>query len=115
MTLKKVDVYTQTVLIVGSFIYALIKIDASVIYCYFIVGGWQVLSTALHLSITDSHKPLVRDRKAYNIFLIVATVTLPVGSYLLLLLVAPFAAVWYLSISFREMKIWEFRRFIQLK
>jgi hypothetical protein len=113
-TLKKIDAWGQLVVIIGCLVFVTIFSVERALWSYFIVGGWQVMSALLQAFLNKKHLE-VWDRKTYMWFLIITIITFPIGSYWLLIYVAPFTAIWYLSISFRELRIWQHRRFIQLR
>ena len=125
ITLKKIDVYGQLILIIASFIYAFVQNNATSVYCYYIVGGWQLISFSIHAILRKKVITVVcRNFYSFSLILSVASFLFCVAFHLyeqtMLLLIAflflaPLMAVYYLLISFRELSIWQHRQFIQLR
>ncbi len=113
ITLKKIDFYGQIFLIFLTIILAVCLQETAVVFGYFITGCWQVLSTIIQACI-NKKLPELRERKYYQIITVIIILTSPLGAWLILF-IAPVVAFWYLNISYRELKIWQHRRFIQLR
>lgn len=127
---KKIDVYGQILLIPAAFIWGCLNThDLDFIYGYFIVGGWQVISMIIH-QIVFQHMPTLKDRTRYQrlivILLIIAVICFieyisKIGGaftfiYLFFLLFgSPVIAIWYMLMSYKELKIWTDRDAIHLK
>lgn len=70
---------------------------------YFVVGAWQVISMLVHV-FNKRTLPVSRLRSGYHLIALVAVATMPVGSFFLLLYVAPVMAVFYTWLCFSEVK-----------
>lgn len=114
ITLKKIDAYGQLLLISLAILLSVCLQGETIFYSYFIVGGWQVGSTLVQLCF-NKRWPELKERRGYQLFLLFSAITAPAGSFMLLLFIAPVTAIWYLFISFRELRIWQHRQFIQLR
>jgi hypothetical protein len=68
---------------------------------YFVVGGWQVISMLVHAfnSWFTSNKGT---RYYYHWITFISLITMPVGSIYILLFAAPFMAVFYAYLCYRE-------------
>jgi hypothetical protein len=69
---------------------------------YFVVGGWQVISMLVH---TIAGCFTYGARVIYHWITLIALVTIPVGSFWILLFTAPFMAVFYTQLCYREVYI----------
>ena len=117
---KKIDLWIQPFLIPLPFLFGLID---PAIYCYFFVGGWQVLSVIIHLLFINK-RFLHHERREYIIkllwLLVIGGVCAIFGPALLfflmgLLLMSPVFAIWYFWICQREIKMIEERNLVHLK
>lgn len=108
-TFKLVDTWGQVMLIPACIIFSLFKLDASFIYGYFVVGGWQVISALTHLVKGWKQSGA---RRHYNKFLLFAGVVgglclfsyILLGIYLMVLLfISPVIATWYCFFCYREL------------
>ena len=105
---KKIHVWISIGLII-SFT-ALIIYDArefdvmnSLIFTsYFVVGGWQVISMLVH-AITETFT--YGARYVYHWITLISVATMPVGSFWILWITAPFMAVFYTWLCYREVYI----------
>ena len=91
---KQIDLLVNIILVTGFTGYTLIKWDDSLFLAYFVVGGWQVISMIVHIAgkwFTKRGGP----RYAYNWVTGIALLTFPLGSFWLLLFIAPLMAVYY--------------------
>ena len=124
ITLKKIDVAGQFGLILISVFVVLISSTRGfVFYGYFFVGGWQLLSAAIH-HFQRQHLLLSRSRKKYH-FCLAFVVGIGLSCFLFhaiiyfylfgLLLFSPIMAVWYLVFSINELDVWEARALVHLK
>ena len=109
-TFKRYDLWISVILITGSALYSLIKADFSFIVCYFIVGGWQVISMVVHA--TNGWFISHKSRKFYHW---IVAVIIAVGLlaflmpyllfiYYIMLFVAPLMAIYYTVICNIEVK-----------
>ena len=119
--LKKIDLFTQALITGIAIVLFMTEKETGIWYALgcFGIGFWQLFSTFVHLRFR--YKLLaIRERKRY-IFSVVAFFLILIYMLQLhlaewfTLLVAPCLAIWYFTISFRELTIWEKRRLIQLK
>jgi hypothetical protein len=69
---------------------------------YFFVGGWQVISMIIHAA-TGCFT--YGARNVYHWIALIALITIPIGSFLILLFTAPFMAVFYTWLCWREVYI----------
>ena len=106
---KIIDFWVSVILIVASVVFVLVKrnIEIGFIYCYFIVGGWQVISMITH-AVNGWFVGKKMLRFYYHWFTLLAIITMPLGSIFLLLYIAPLLAIIYTLICrdelFRKMK-----------
>ena len=118
-TFKLIDFWGQVSLIAASLLSLMWRPDI-VFLGYFVVGGWQVVSCLLHVSMPGGYLA-VHDRKYYNRTLIwlLAIGILSIPFWLLygfcLLIISPFLAIWYASICYAENKLIEHRSLVHLK
>lgn len=98
---KIIDTWISIILIAGFAIVSLIKQDGTFITGYFVVGGWQVISMLVH---TYNHCFTYKNgsRYVYHWITLISVITMPVGSFLILLFTAPFMAVYYTWICYSE-------------
>lgn len=78
-------------------------VSSSVLTSYFIVGGWQVISMIIHtVTKTITYKPA--RRYAYHWIGFIAVITMPIGSFWILVFTAPFMALYYTWMCFDEVQ-----------
>ncbi len=110
---KQVDLLINIILISGFLIVSLIKQDMTFMTGYFVVGGWQVISMIVHAwNHWFTHKGA---RYYYHWITFISLITMPVGSFWLLLFVAPVMAVYYTWICYNEVYVKMQRPLAQLK
>ena len=100
---KKIDCWVSVILIAGFAVATLINGDYTFILGYLVVGGWQVFSMLVHAY----HRLFTQKgntRHVYHWITLVSLVTMPVGSYWILLFTAPFMAIFYTGLCFNEVK-----------
>jgi hypothetical protein len=104
-TFKIIDVWTSIGLII-SFTLLIIydskgfDIFNNLIFAsYFVVGGWQVISMIVHAAAGCF---TYGARYIYHWITLIAVVTMPAGSIWILWLAAPFMAVFYTCLCYRE-------------
>ena len=106
-TFKIIDVWTSIGLIISFAILAIVDgngaiVNDKLLTGYFVVGGWQVISMLVHaISRTFTYGA----RYIYHWVTLISVVTIPVGSFWILLFTAPFMAVFYTWICYREVYI----------
>ncbi|MEO5888937.1 MAG: hypothetical protein ABIQ31_01730 [Ferruginibacter sp.] len=101
---KTLDVFISIALIIGFSVYSLVSQGRNFLSGYFVVGGWQVTSMLVHVY----NKCFTRktgSRYYYHWITLISVVTMPVGSFLLLLFIAPFMAVYYTYLCYREVYV----------
>lgn len=100
---KEVDMWISIVLIVGFSIATLIKQDNTFIIGYFVVGGWQVISMIVH-AVTGTFTHSRGYRFAYHWIAFISVITMPIGSFWILLFTAPVMAVYYTGLCYTELR-----------
>ena len=81
---------------------------------YFVTGGWQVISMLVHI-ITGTFTYKWGARHIYHWITLISLITIPIGSFWILLFTAPFMAVFYTWLCFREVYVKMKRPLAQLK
>ena len=111
---KKID-YLISILLITLFIIAsIINRDYTFLIGYFVVGGWQVISMLVHV-FYRSFTQKKSTRYVYHRITFVALITMPLGSYFILLFIAPFMAIFYTWVCFEEVQIMNERPLALLK
>lgn len=111
---KKIDLWISIILITGFAIASIINFDNTFILGYFVVGGWQVASMIVHATTKlFTHKG--GSRYYYHWITVISLATFPVGSFLILLFIAPVMAIYYSCICFNEVKKMNERPLAMLK
>lgn len=100
---KEVDMWISIILIVGFSIATLIKRDNTFIIGYFVVGGWQVISMIVH-AVTGTFIHSRGYRFAYHLIAFISVITMPIGSFWVLLFTAPVMAVYYTGLCYTELR-----------
>ena len=101
---KKIDVWISIILITGFAIATIINRDYTFLLGYFVVGGWQVVSIVVHVYY-HSFTQKKGIRRNYHWITLISLITMPVGSFWILLFIAPFMAVFYTWLCYREVYI----------
>ncbi|MDF2385312.1 hypothetical protein JMG10_27830 [Nostoc ellipsosporum NOK] len=106
--IKEMDLGIQLSLIMGSLIYSGIVMDYRMLYCYLVVGGWQLLSCLFHAVTRYPYLPSP-GRRYYLRTLAwtfgIGILSIPFAGllfFLALLFVSPFFAIWYTFICAEE-------------
>lgn len=68
---------------------------------YFVVGLWQILSMCVH-AVTGHFTRRWGTRYIYHWITFIAVITIPAGSFWILYVAAPFMAIYYTYLCFRE-------------
>ena len=100
---KKIDTWISIILITGFAIASIINRDYTFLIGYFVVGGWQGISMLVHVyyrSFTEKKGT----RRYYQWITFVSLITMPVGSFWILLFTAPLMAVFYTWLCFDEVR-----------
>lgn len=126
--LKQTDLIIQAMLFITGILASIIPANPlPFVYFYFFMGGWQLLSLAVHaLHPKNLFFRKERSRYAKNVlglFIIgILSAVLSVGGapillvYLFaLLLISPVLATWYFTICFREIQLMNKKELIHLK
>ena len=121
IVLKKVDLFAQVLITGISILLFVTKSEVGTwypLYC-FAIGYWQLVSAFIHLGFR--HKLLtIRERKLYVVsailffLILIYMLQLQLAAWFTFL-IGPCLAIWYFTISFRELTIWEKRRLIQFR
>jgi hypothetical protein len=120
--IKEIDIAMQVVLIAGSLIYGMVVMDHRVIYCYLVVGGWQLLSALFHAVSPYPYLPSPARRYylrtlAWTLGIGIISLPLSLAIFFLfaLLFVSPFYAIWYTFICAEEAAQLKKRALIQFR
>jgi hypothetical protein len=98
---KIIDFWISIVLIMIFTMVSIINGDFTFLIGYLVVGAWQVISMIVHIYAgLFIHK--AGARYIYHWITLIALITIPIGSYLILLFTAPFMAVYYTYLCYRE-------------
>ena len=101
--LKRMDMWISTGLIAGFAIASLINRDYTFIIGYFVVGSWQVISMTVH-AVNGWFTEKWKLRYVYHWITFIALITIPIGSFWVLLFTAPFMAGYYTWLSYSEVR-----------
>lgn len=106
-TFKTCDAWISTGLILSFMIINIIDkpeslIDTNILTGYFVVGGWQVISMLVH-ACTRLFTERWGARYIYHWLTLISLVTIP-GSFWVLAFTAPFMAIYYTGLCFREVR-----------
>jgi hypothetical protein len=103
-TFKIIDLWISVTLIV-TFLFLIVFIDTDLLFAgYFITGAWQIISMIVHVN-TSCFTYKTGGRYIYHWITIILLITFPFGSYIILLFIAPFLAIIYTVICYREIYI----------
>jgi hypothetical protein len=100
---KTYDFWISIILITGFAIATIINQDNTFVLGYFIVGAWQVSSMLVHVY-NKSFTQKKGTRYVYHWITLISLLTMPVGSFWILLFAAPFMAVFYTCLCFDEVR-----------
>lgn len=105
---KKVDVWMSVFLITAGTIISAIVPEKSILYFYFIIGTWQIISMLTHLAFKWFTHSLQRTtyQLAVAIMLAIAVYgsvfSIPVLTDYLLLFISPLLAIYYTHLCYQE-------------
>ncbi|MES2429814.1 MAG: hypothetical protein V4556_02690 [Bacteroidota bacterium] len=99
---KTFDLWTSIILIIGFTIVSLINRDGTFMVGYFVVGGWQVISMIVH-TIKKWFIEKRGARRIYHWITLISLATMPIGSFWILLIIAPVMAIYYTWICYYEL------------
>lgn len=102
--IKLADFWISVALIIIFLVISLIKQDNTFIIGYFVVGSWQTLSMIVH-AYTDWFNEKMSKRRVYHWITAISLVTMPLGSFWILVFTAPFMAIYYTWICYNEVFI----------
>ncbi len=91
---KKIDAWISIILITGFAIATIIFKGYTFLIGYFVVGGWQVISMLVH-GFKHSFTKKWNKRYVYHWITFISLITMPLGSFFILLFAAPIMAVYY--------------------
>ena len=100
---KIIDTWISIILITGFAIATIFNRDYTFLLGYFVVGGWQVVSIVVHVYY-HSFTQKKSTRRNYHWITLISLITMPVGSFWILLFAAPFMAVFYTCLCFDEVR-----------
>ncbi len=100
---KEIDAWVSIILITGFAIATLFKRDNTFLLGYFVVGGWQVISMLVHVYY-HSFTQKKSIRRNYHWITLISLITIPVGSFLILLFTAPLMAIFYTWLCYDEVR-----------
>ena len=98
---KIFDLTLSILLIIASGVYALVEKETGFILSYFIVGGWQSISMIIH-AYNRCFTYKSGSRYIYHWISLVSVVTMPLGSFWILIFTAPFMAIYYTWLCYHE-------------
>jgi hypothetical protein len=106
-TFKTSDAWINTGLILSFIIINLIDkpgslIDSNILTGYFVLGSWQVISMLVHAN-ARCFTQKWGARYIYHWLTFISLITIP-GSFWVLAFTAPFMAIFYTGLCFREVK-----------
>lgn len=100
---KTIDLFVSIALILGFAIYWLVK-PGSFFVAYFVVGSWQVISMLVH-AFNKCFTYKKGKRYMYHWISFISIATVPLGSFRVLIFLAPVMAVYYSWLCYREVFI----------
>ena len=121
-TFKRYDLLISIFLITGCTIYSLVKGDFTFIFCYFIVGGWQIISMLVHS--TKGWFTRKSSKRYYYHWTVAVIIALGLSAfvisflliiYYVMLFMAPLMAVFYTLMCYDEVKELKQRHSLALK
>lgn len=98
---KMIDFWISSLLIAGFAIASIINMDYTFLIGYIVIGSWQVISMIVHLA-ARSFIYKGGARFVYNWIALIALITMPVGSFFILLFAAPVMAIYYTYLCYKE-------------
>ena len=124
---KWIDLWGQVAILAGSLLYVITTHNGEFFIPYFTVGGWQVLSLAIHSFFTESWLS-TNARRSYGLT-ILWTAIIGILSWLTvylewslllvylfaLLAISPAFAIWYFNICLKEWRSIKNKELIHLK
>jgi hypothetical protein len=96
-TFKLIDFWVSVGLIIAFLALSVITLDDTFFIGYFVVGGWQVISMIVH-ALTKTFTYWPGARYAYHWITLISIITMPVGSFMILIIAAPVMAVFYATL-----------------
>lgn len=103
-TFKLIDFWVSVGLIIVFLGLAIPDSDNAIFIGYLTVGSWQVISMIIHVTTkTFVHWPGYR--YAYHWIAFISVITIPVGSFMILIIAAPVMAVFYTTLCGYEVYV----------
>ena len=102
--LKTIDYWISIVLILLFTLLSLIRRDTTFIIGYFVTGAWQVASMIVHVWKGWFTKTGTA-RHIYHWIVFISIITIPIGSFIILLFTAPVMAIYYTYICYHEVTV----------
>ena len=102
--LKTIDYWISIALILVFTLLSLIRRDATFIIGYFVTGAWQVVSMIIHVWKGWFTKAGTA-RHIYHWIVFISIITIPIGSFVILLFTAPAMAIYYTYICYHEVTV----------
>ncbi len=99
--IKLIDFWISVALIITFLAISLITQDGTFIIGYFVVGGWQVISMVVHMYGNWFNEKKGK-RRVYHWITGISLVSMPLGSFYILVFTAPFMAIYYTWICYDE-------------
>ncbi len=100
---KKMDTWVSIILITGFAVSSIVNMDNTFLTGYFVVGGWQVISMLVHVYYRSFTQQKGK-RYVYHWITLIALLTMPLGSFIILLFTAPLMAVYYTWLCYEEVQ-----------
>jgi hypothetical protein len=104
---KVFDVWFNVGLIILFILLSIVDVNAQyfggniLFAAYYFVGGWQVISMVVH-KYSNCFMTKKNGRSIYHYVTLISLLTMPVGSFIILLFTAPFMAIFYTILCYRE-------------
>ena len=98
---KVIDFWISSILIAGFLVASMINRDFTFLAGHIIVGAWQVISMIVHAA-TQCFTYKSGARYWYHWITLIFLLTMPVGSFWILLFTAPFMAIYYTCLCYNE-------------
>ncbi|MBK7433419.1 MAG: hypothetical protein IPI66_05560 [Chitinophagaceae bacterium] len=112
---KTIDAWISIILIGASGIWvSWTRSFEYLLISYFVVGGWQVISMIVHIA-AGCFTEKGGARLVYHWISFISLITMPLGSFFLLLFTAPFMAFYYTWLCHHEVYVWMQRPLALLK
>lgn len=102
---KLIDWWLNITLYAAFLVSSLVTLDGLILITgYFVIGGWQVISMVIH-EYKSWFTEKKRARRNYHWITLISVITLPVGSFVILLFLAPVMAAYYCWLCYDELYV----------